>query len=58
VEVLFIARMRGYGITELAIPWYYNEQSHVDPLKDSARMFVDLLRIRKNARANVYERQG
>ena len=30
VEILFIARMRGYEIEELPIPWYYNEESKIN----------------------------
>lgn len=55
VEVLFIARMRGYSIEELAIPWYFNEQSHVSPIRDSFGMLMDLLQIRSNARSGAYD---
>ncbi len=43
IEVLFIARKRGYSIAELGIPWYYAEFSHVSPVKDAIRMVVDIL---------------
>jgi dolichyl-phosphate beta-glucosyltransferase len=55
VEVLFIARRRGYTIQEIGIPWYFNVGSKVNVLSDSWRMFVDLLTIRHNARRGVYE---
>ncbi len=55
VEVLAIARLRGYRIVELPIPWYYNEESKVHVLRDSWRMFLDLLRIRRNLRKGVYD---
>jgi hypothetical protein len=54
VEILFIARRRGYQIAELPIPWYYSGQSHVKPLQDTTRMFFDLLLIRSNAARGVY----
>ena len=54
VEILFIARMRGYKITELPIPWYYNDESKINVLRDSFRMFLDLIQIRKNARSGLY----
>jgi hypothetical protein len=54
VEILFIARMRGYEITELPIPWYYNGESKINVLRDSFRMFLDLIQIRKNARQGLY----
>ena len=55
-EILFIAKMRGYKITELPIPWYYNDESKISVLRDSFRMFFDLLKIRKNARKGLYNR--
>jgi len=54
VELLYIARLRGYSIAELPIPWYYSEQSHVNPLIDSFRMIADLFTIRRNARLGNY----
>ena len=55
VELLAIARRRGYSIAEIGIPWYYNPDSKINILRDSARMFVDLLTIRRNARRGVYD---
>ena len=54
VELLFIARMRGYEIVELPIPWYYNDESKISVFRDSFRMFFDLLKIRQNARQGLY----
>lgn len=54
VEVLFIARLRGYSIVELPIPWYYSEQSHLRPVYDAIHIFFDLLRIRINALRGRY----
>jgi glycosyltransferase involved in cell wall biosynthesis len=55
VELLAIARHRGYTITEVGIPWYFNTDSKINILRDSARMFFDLLTIRRNARRGVYD---
>lgn len=55
VEVLFIARKRGYRIVELPIPWYFNAQSKVRVLRDSFRMGLDLLTIRLNWIRGVYD---
>jgi dolichyl-phosphate beta-glucosyltransferase len=55
VEVLFIARRCGYRIVELPIPWYFNDQSKVRVLHDSARMAIDLLTIRWNGWRGVYD---
>ncbi|UYN90567.1 MAG: glycosyltransferase family 2 protein [Anaerolineales bacterium] len=48
VEILYLARKRGYKITELPIPWYYSDQSHVRPVADTLAMLADILRIRSN----------
>jgi dolichyl-phosphate beta-glucosyltransferase len=55
VELLAIARRRGYTITEIGIPWYYTAGSKINVLRDSGRMFLDLLTIRRNARRGVYD---
>ena len=55
VELLVIARRRGYTIAEIGIPWYYNPGSKVNILHDSWRMFFDLLTIRRNVRRGVYD---
>ncbi|MCF6278309.1 MAG: glycosyltransferase family 2 protein, partial [Anaerolineales bacterium] len=40
VELLVIARQRGYQICEIPIPWYYNDNSKINVLRDSWRMFL------------------
>jgi len=54
VEILYIARLRGYSIVELPIPWYFSEQSHLRPIYDALHIFYDLLRIRINAQRGLY----
>lgn len=56
VEVLFIARQRGYHIVEVPIPWYYNPESKVRLLRDSWHMIQDLISIRRNAHRGIYRR--
>ncbi len=48
VEILFIARKRGYRVVEVPIDWYHMTSSRVDPLKDTFKMFRDVLKIRVN----------
>jgi dolichyl-phosphate beta-glucosyltransferase len=55
VELLAIARRHGYSIVEVGIPWYYNPGSKINVLRNSWRMFLDLLAIRRNARRGVYD---
>ena len=58
VEILHIARQRGYRITEVPIRWNYSPDSKIHILRDSLRMFLDLLAIRRNARRGVYDTHG
>lgn len=56
VEILFIARLLGYKIIELPIHWYYNPHSKISVVRDSLKMGLDLLTIRKNALQGRYSR--
>lgn len=55
VELLYIASLRGLPVHELAIPWYFNPESKVSVLRDSWRMFIDLLAIRRNHALGRYD---
>jgi dolichyl-phosphate beta-glucosyltransferase len=55
VELLAIARRRGYSIIEIGIPWYYTSGSKIKVFRDSSRMFLDLLTIRRNIRKGLYD---
>lgn len=55
VEVLFIARRRGFRIHEVPIDWYFDPDSRVRLVQDSLRMFTDLLTIRRNAHQGLYD---
>ena len=55
VELLYIARHRGYRIVESPIQWYFNSDSKISVFRDSLRMFLDLLLIRRNARRGLYD---
>jgi dolichyl-phosphate beta-glucosyltransferase len=55
VEVLYIARKLGIGITEVPISWYYSPSSRVDPIKDTLRMVRDVLLVRSNDRKGLYD---
>lgn len=46
VEILALAKKKGYGIKEVPIRWINSPDSRVDPVKDSVRMLADLVRIR------------
>jgi dolichyl-phosphate beta-glucosyltransferase len=54
VEILAIARRWGYGIEEIGIPWTYGPGGSVHPLRDSWRMFREVVKIRRNVGAGLY----
>jgi glycosyltransferase involved in cell wall biosynthesis len=55
VELLYIARRHGYQLVEIPIDWYFNADSKISVFRDSLRMFLDLLLIRRNARRGLYD---
>ena len=55
VELLYVAGLRRYPILEVAIPWYFNPESKINVFRDSWRMFLDLLSIRRNGRMGLYD---
>jgi len=54
VEVLFICRSGGYRITEVTVNWSDQKGSKVRLIRDSVRMFMDLLKVRSNDLRGVY----
>jgi dolichyl-phosphate beta-glucosyltransferase len=54
VEVLWIARGLGLRVAELPVTWRNHPQSKVDPVRDAARMLLDLVAIRRHAAAGAY----
>ena len=57
VEVLKVARLHGWQIQEIPIRWNYFPGSKVSIIRDSVRMFMELLIIRRNARRGDYARK-
>jgi glycosyltransferase involved in cell wall biosynthesis len=57
IEVLYIARLRGYCIQEIPIPWYFNPETKLNPIQDALNMGFDILTIRRNARRGLYDPQ-
>ncbi len=55
IEVLYIARLRGYHIQELPIPWYFNSETKLNPIRDALNMAVDIFKIRCNAYRGKYD---
>ena len=48
VEILYLAQQRGYRIAEVPVRWANDERTTVHAVRDAARMFRDVVRIRMN----------
>jgi len=55
VEVLLLARAMGLVIAELPVHWTNSEASRVHPVRDSARMFLDVVRVRRLVKRTMHE---
>lgn len=55
VELLYLARKRGYRIAQAPISWRYVPTERVDPLRDSGRLLRDVLHVRWNALRGRYQ---
>ncbi len=55
IELLFIARRRGYRVREIPIEWFYHPETKVNAIRDALRMIGDIFHIRVNALRGRYE---
>ncbi len=55
LEILALARRRGFGIAEVGVEWKDDGRSRVNPLKDMWKVIREALTIRRNLRRGVYE---
>jgi dolichyl-phosphate beta-glucosyltransferase len=54
LEILALARRRGYSIAEIGVEWKDDGRSRVNPLKDMWKVISEALTIRRNLRRGVY----
>ena len=57
-EILFLARRHGLRAVEVPVRWAHDAATKVHVMRDSARMFADLLQIRWNAATGRYPRRA
>jgi dolichyl-phosphate beta-glucosyltransferase len=57
IELLFIARRRGYKIREVPITWYFDADSRMKLMQDSLNLLREIWDIRQNWRKGLYARQ-
>lgn len=56
LEILALARRRGYAIAEIGVTWVDDGRSRVNPLKDMWKVVSEAWTIRRNLRSGVYSR--
>jgi hypothetical protein len=54
VELLYLARRRGFRIAEVPVTWTHVHGSKVRPALDAFRMLLDVLQVRLNAILGKY----
>ena len=55
IELLYLAKKKGFRIAEVPVEWHYQETRNVNPLKDSLETLTDLLRIKLNSALGKYD---
>jgi glycosyltransferase involved in cell wall biosynthesis len=53
-EILFLARRYGLRVVEVGVSWAHDHRSKINPLRDGARMFSELVRVRSNSITGKY----
>jgi len=46
VELVWLARRRGFRVVEIGVAWHDSPASKVHPVRDAASMLIDVLRFR------------
>ncbi|MBK8020687.1 MAG: glycosyltransferase family 2 protein [Chloroflexi bacterium] len=57
VEILFIAKRRGYRVREVPITWYFDADSRMRLVQDSLNMLREIREIRRNWARGLYARR-
>jgi dolichyl-phosphate beta-glucosyltransferase len=57
IELIYIARKRGYKIKEVPITWYFNADSRMRLLHDSLHVLLEIYEIRRNWLRGVYAKK-
>ena len=54
LEILALARRRGFAIEEVGIEWIDDKRSKINPLRDMWNVIREAMTIRRNLRRGVY----
>ena len=53
-EILFLARRYGLRVAEVPVSWAHDHRSKINPIRDGARMFGELMQVRINSATGKY----
>jgi len=53
-EILFLAKRYGLRVAEVPVSWAHDHRSKINPLRDGARMFWELMHVRINSMSGKY----
>lgn len=54
IELLFVARKRGYKVREVPITWYFDSDSRMRLVQDSLKLLREIWEIRRNWQQGLY----
>lgn len=57
IELIYIARKRGYRIKEVPITWYFDPDSRMRLIQDSLHILLEIYAIRRNWLKGIYARK-
>ncbi len=58
IELLYLAKKRGYNIVEVPINWYYNADTRMRLVQDSLAIFEEMFEIRRNWNKGLYAKSA
>jgi dolichyl-phosphate beta-glucosyltransferase len=56
IELLFVAKKRGYTILEIPVNWYFSAESRMRLFSDSLTALLEIIEIRRNWQNGVYNK--
>lgn len=57
VELIFVAKKRGYRVAEVPITWYFDPDSRMRLFRDTLHILLEIWQIRQNWRRGLYAKK-
>lgn len=58
IELIYIAKKRGYKICEVPITWYFDADSRMRLIQDSLKVLLEIWQIRMNWYKGIYQKKN